>query len=182
ELAEPPAEPSEGDRYIIIAEATDAWAEHENDITEYIDGAWVFSTPNEGFACRVEDIDLQKVFNGTAWVTFGSTVDHGNLNGLTDEADHPYAALISGTRPFTGDQAMGGNKLTGLGAPAAENDALRADASLRAPDSSKLEGSTKSRTNGICSIFSSGMATPPEIPGLRQWGALQMGTWVTNPK
>jgi len=144
ELADPPGTPAEGDRYIIIAEATGDWAGHENDITEYISSAWVFFTPNEGFACRVEDIDLQKVFNGTAWVTFGSTVDHGNLNGLTDD-DHPQYIKVAGDRAFTGDQSMGGNKLTNLGAPAAENDALRADPSLRAPDSSKLEGSTKAQ-------------------------------------
>lgn len=142
ELADPPETPAEGDRYIIIAEATGVWAEHENNITEYIGAAWVFFTPNEGFACRVEDIDLQKVFNGTAWVTFGSTVDHGNLNGLEDD-DHPQYIKVAGDRAFTGDQAMGGNKLTGLGAPATEGDAVRADASLRAPDSSKLEGFTK---------------------------------------
>lgn len=143
ELADPPGTPADGDRYIIIAEATGDWAGHENDVTEYIGAAWVFFTPNEGFCCRVEDIDAQKVFNGTAWVTFGSTVDHGALNGLADD-DHEQYIKVGGDRAFTGDQAMGGNKLTGLGAPAAENDAVRADASLRAPDSSKLEGSTKS--------------------------------------
>lgn len=39
--------------------------------------------------------------------------------------------------------AMNNQKITGLAAPAATNDAVRADANLRAPDSSKLEGSSK---------------------------------------
>lgn len=142
ELADPPAEPAEGDRYIIITEATGAWVGLENQIAEWNGSSWDYTIPNEGFACRVEDIDLQKVFNGTNWVTFGSTVDHGNLSGLEDD-DHPQYIKVAGDRAFTGDQDMGGNKLTGLGAPAAEHDALRADVSLRAPDSSKLEGSTK---------------------------------------
>ncbi|GAJ00906.1 unnamed protein product [marine sediment metagenome] len=30
----------------------------------------------------------QKVYNGTNWVSFGTTVDHGNLIGLADD-DHP---------------------------------------------------------------------------------------------
>lgn len=34
-------------------------------------------------------------------------------------------------------------KISNLGAPAAQNDVIRADASVRAPDSSKLEGSSK---------------------------------------
>lgn len=41
--------------------------------------------------------------------------------------------------------AMNSQKITGLAAPAAQNDAIRADANLRAPDSSKLEGSTKAQ-------------------------------------
>ncbi|GAH29037.1 unnamed protein product, partial [marine sediment metagenome] len=39
--------------------------------------------------------------------------------------------------------AMSNQKITGLAAPAAQNDAVRADANLRAPDSSALEGSNK---------------------------------------
>lgn len=144
ELANPPGEPAEGDRYIIITEATGAWAGKETQIAEWDGSAWVYAVPNEGFCCRVEDIDLQKVYNGAAWVTFGSTVDHGNLNGLGDD-DHEQYIKVDGARAFTGDQAMGSHKLTGLAAPATENDALRADASLRAPDSSKLENSTKAQ-------------------------------------
>lgn len=97
ELADPPGSPSEGDRYIIIATATGDWAGHENDVTEYIDSAWVFFTPNEGFACRVEDIDTQKVFNGAAWVTFGSTVNHANLTNVTPDQHHTAPTYDGGT-------------------------------------------------------------------------------------
>jgi len=33
-------------------------------------------------------VGRQKVYNGTDWVLFGTTVDHGNLIGLVDD-DHP---------------------------------------------------------------------------------------------
>lgn len=97
ELADPPGSPSGGDRYIIIATASGVWAGHENDITEYIDSAWVFFTPNEGFACRVEDIDGQKVFNGTAWIIFGSTVNHANLTNVTPNQHHNAPTYDGGT-------------------------------------------------------------------------------------
>ncbi len=32
-------------------------------------------------------------------------IDHGGLAGLGDAADHPYASLVDGTRPFTGEVA-----------------------------------------------------------------------------
>lgn len=117
ELADPPGTPAEGDRYIIIAEATGDWVGHENDITEYIDSAWVFFTPNEGFCCRVEDVDLQKVFNGTAWVTFGSTVDHGNLNGLGDD-DHSQYHNVTRANTWLGEKAV--NALSDITSPGAD--------------------------------------------------------------
>jgi len=125
DLTTPPGSPSVGDRYIVATGGTDAWVGHDNDIAEW-DGAWQFTTPNKGFACMVEDETKNYTFNATAWVTFGSTVDHGALTGLGDD-DHAQYLRADGTRPLTGDQAMGGNKLTGLGAPTQSGDAARKD-------------------------------------------------------
>jgi hypothetical protein len=52
------------------------------------------------------------------------TNDHGRLQGLTDD-DHTQYILEDGTRAFSGDQSMGGNRLTNLGAPTAAADAVR---------------------------------------------------------
>ncbi len=51
-----------------------------------------------------------------------SEIDHGDLEGLGDD-DHPQYILADGTRPFTGNQSMGGNVLTNLGAPVDPGDA-----------------------------------------------------------
>jgi len=88
ELAEPPVSPTVGDRYLVIATATGDWLEHEKDIAEWDGSVWVFTTPNPGFAVWIEDVGNQKVYNGTDWVKFGTTIDHGNLIGLADD-DHP---------------------------------------------------------------------------------------------
>ncbi|MBA7664592.1 hypothetical protein ES703_72653 [subsurface metagenome] len=87
ELAEPPSSPTAGDRYLVIATATEAWVGHEDDIAEWNGTGWDFTSPNKGFAVWIEDVGSQKVYNGTTWVSFGTTVDHGNLIGLGDD-DH----------------------------------------------------------------------------------------------
>lgn len=40
----PPGSPAEGDRYIVGASATGAWASHDGELAEYLDAAWTFST------------------------------------------------------------------------------------------------------------------------------------------
>jgi len=90
ELADPPGTPATGDRYLVIATATGDWAGHEDDIAEWDGSAWDFTTPNTGFAVWIEDVGSQKVYNGTAWVSFGTTVDHGNLIGLGDDDHSQY--------------------------------------------------------------------------------------------
>jgi hypothetical protein len=60
-------------------------------------------------------------FRGTAG---GGVTDHGALTGLSDD-DHTQYTKADGTRAFSGDQSMGGNQLTNVGAPAAATDAAR---------------------------------------------------------
>lgn len=52
-----------------------------------------------------------------------ATISHSALADLTVPADHPWATLVDGTRAFTGDQSMGNNQLTNVGAPGAGGDA-----------------------------------------------------------
>ncbi|GAI24351.1 unnamed protein product, partial [marine sediment metagenome] len=55
---------------------------------------WDFTTPNAGFAIWLEDMERQKVYNGTAWVFFGSTVNHESLTGVTPDQHHPQAHTL----------------------------------------------------------------------------------------
>lgn len=71
----------------------------------------------------------------------------------------------AGSIPFTGDQAMGGNKLTGLKDPAAAGDALRAPASIAAGDVFYWNGTTLVRlAKGTAGqvLTMNGGATAPE--------------------
>ncbi|MBA7574471.1 hypothetical protein ES708_16277 [subsurface metagenome] len=88
ESATPPETPIIGDRYLVIATATEDWAGHEDDIAEWDGSVWVFTTPNTGFAVWIEDVGRQKNYNGTAWVSFGSTVNHANLTNVLPDQHH----------------------------------------------------------------------------------------------
>lgn len=53
DTVDPPASPSEGDRYIIPAGATGDWSGQDGDVAIYVDGQWVFYTPNNGWLALV---------------------------------------------------------------------------------------------------------------------------------
>lgn len=49
DLTAPPGAPAEGDRYIVAAAPTGAWAGQAGKIAIYQDGGWSFLTPREGW-------------------------------------------------------------------------------------------------------------------------------------
>jgi len=92
----------------------DAWNGKKDDIAEW-DGAsaWIFTTPNEGFALKVEDENIYYFFNGSVWGSFGNAVQHSALIGLGND-DHTQYLLVSGARAMAGDLDMGGNNVTNV--------------------------------------------------------------------
>lgn len=103
----PPGLPATGARYLIGTSPSGDWVGHANEIATWNSVAWEFDVPNDGWAVWVEDVDLLRVFNGTAWVSFGSTNDHGALSGLADD-DHTQYFLASGARSLTGPLTVSG--------------------------------------------------------------------------
>lgn len=108
DLATSPAA-SVGDRYIIAGTGGSWSAGTIDDIAQYTVSGWIFSTPNEGFACWIDDEDIVYVYN-TSWVRLGSLTTHGNLLGLTSD-DHTQYLLADGTRPMNGNLNMGGQDI-----------------------------------------------------------------------
>jgi len=95
ELADPPGSPTTGDRHLVIATATGDWVGHEDDIAEWDGAAWDFTSPNDGFAVWNEATNVQKVYNGTVWVLFGSTINHTNITGVTSDQHHAQAHSLA---------------------------------------------------------------------------------------
>lgn len=138
ELATPPGSPTTGDRYLVIASATGDWAGHEDDIAEWDGTSWDFTTPNKGFAVWIEDVGRQKNYNGTAWVYFGSTIDHSSLTGVGPTNHHDNS-----NDPSSGEKAaLGGTS----GSPGAANkfvtDADPRNTNARTPTSHDHAGET----------------------------------------
>lgn len=84
DLAIPPTSPVEGDRYIIAAGATGAWAGSEGQVAAWQDGAWILYAPREGWLAWVADEDVLVAWDGAAWVTAG-----GGASLFTELADAP---------------------------------------------------------------------------------------------
>jgi hypothetical protein len=95
-LASPPASPENGDRYIVGAGATDAWAGQDKNIAAY-DAGWTFISPAEGWLAWDGAAQELVVFADANWaaVTAGSSdLQNIALLGVGTEADE--------TNPFCG--------------------------------------------------------------------------------
>ena len=91
-IATPPVTPAEGDRYIVPAGATGAWAGQATKITVYQDAVWMFFAPKEGWLTWIADENVALAYDGAAWIGFsgggGGVTAHSALTGLGND-DHP---------------------------------------------------------------------------------------------
>jgi len=94
-LAVAPSNPSAGDRYIVASGASGVWIGQDNNIAEWSGTVWNYITPDEGTATWIEDLDVNYTWNGSSWVTFGSTQDHGGLASLQGGNTGEYYHLTS---------------------------------------------------------------------------------------
>ncbi|MFV0297737.1 MAG: DUF2793 domain-containing protein [Hyphomicrobiaceae bacterium] len=90
-LSAPPPTPANGDRYIVAAGATEAWAGRSSQIAALQDGAWMFYVPREGWLAWIADEDVLVAWNGSTWVTAGGdgggSVNPVELVGVNATAD-----------------------------------------------------------------------------------------------
>lgn len=91
DLATSPATPADGDRYIVAAGGTGAWAGRDLVVAAFQDAAWAFYPPREGWTAWVADEDLLVVWDGSAWVVAssggGGSVNPTSLVGVNATAD-----------------------------------------------------------------------------------------------
>lgn len=85
----PPGSPADGDRYIVGASATGAWATHDDTLAAYRDG-WQFYSPIEGVTVRNLDDASDWIFEGSGgWAVKagGGGGAVSSVNGATGAVD-----------------------------------------------------------------------------------------------
>lgn len=113
DLTAPPGSPVEGQRWIVKAIATGAWAGHNNAIAAWQDGAWQFSVPLAGWVAFVVDEGSLVVWNGSAWGDYFSTVSIQNMAmlglGTTADTTNRLSAKLNNTLWTAKTVAEGGD-------------------------------------------------------------------------
>lgn len=114
DLTAPPVSPSEGDRYLVKAGATDGWSGWDGDVAMFADGSWWRLTPRIGWRAWVIDEAVLVFWNGDAWekVTGSdSALQNLVLLGLGTVADsqNPFAAKVNNALWAALGSSEGGN-------------------------------------------------------------------------
>jgi hypothetical protein len=86
DVADPPADPGQGDRYLVPAGANGDWVGHTSEIAVYDMNTWVFQVPVAGWTARILNEDTQVRHDGTAWQTGLGALEAVTLgvNGAAD--------------------------------------------------------------------------------------------------
>jgi len=100
DLTAPPGSPAEGQRWIVKATPTGAWAGHANHIAAWQDNGWVFCVPQTGWFAYVIDEGAMLAWSGSAWVSalaMLSSLQNLLLLGLGTTADstNPFSAKLN---------------------------------------------------------------------------------------
>ena len=96
----PPAAPAEGDRYLVGAAPTGAFAGQAGRLAAFEDGAWRFHQPRAGWLAYVVAERSLRLFDGTAWLDAGLVLR--SLSGLASlglgtapDAQNAFAAKLT---------------------------------------------------------------------------------------
>lgn len=183
-VAAPPASPVEGDRYLVPAGATGAFAGHTNAVAAFDNGGWAFLIPRAGWRLYVESEGLFLLFDGAIWKDVGLSLQI--LQGLsrlgvgaTADAGNPMLAKLNGalfTARATGEGGSGDLRMT-LNKSAAGNTASqlyqtnysgRAETGLAGDDRFRIKVSADGATwrDALSVDPATGLVSLPQTAGL----------------
>lgn len=89
-----PAEPSEGEAYIVGPIASGDWAGKSGSVAIFSNGGWLFLIPKAGWKAWNQVLGAEIIFDGVSWVRYAGVVAAGGAASLhrVVEMDHTLAA------------------------------------------------------------------------------------------
>lgn len=94
-LAEPPAGPDDGARYLITSPASGDWLGHDGDLVAYQDQVWNFFTPRIGWRLWLSDEAKLVIFTGTGWTELAGDITSTSILGISATADDTNRLAVS---------------------------------------------------------------------------------------
>jgi hypothetical protein len=106
-IATPPANPTEGNRYIVASSPTGAWSSHAGKIAAFQDGGWMIYAPKEGWLAWVRDEDKLYAFDGAIWMIAGGNAQNQPLVGVNATADTTNRLTVSAPATLLNHEGAG---------------------------------------------------------------------------
>ncbi len=108
-LTAPPGSPGEGERYLVATGASDAWEDHDGEVAAFVDGAWLFLMPGEGWIAFDIEGEAVLVRHDGDWVAIGTFLGPiARLGVHTIADDTNRLAVRSAAALFTALEASEG--------------------------------------------------------------------------
>jgi hypothetical protein len=113
-IIQPPADPQQGERFIIDAAATGIFSGRVNQIAYWDKAGWWFLAPHVGWLAWVANESALFVFDESGWSAMETKLSHlQNLQrlgiGTTADAGNPFAAKLNAMLFAARTQSEGGN-------------------------------------------------------------------------
>lgn len=67
-FTDPPAEPAEGDRYLVASPGGGEWSGRGDELAYFFDGGWRIISPSPGWRIWLEDEAVPATWSGAGWV------------------------------------------------------------------------------------------------------------------
>ncbi len=196
-ISAPPGSPAPGDRYLVTATASGAWATHEEKIAQWTGSAWAFTVPNKGFTVHVEATGQDITYNGShpagSWVNIGASVDHASLLNLGTGNPHPQYQLGNAKGATDGYAGLDGTgRVPGTQAPpksvyATGGNQAMVPGDIGAPPSARAVatgpglggGGDLSADRTLSIVAFTGLVARDHDPALSSWSANETKVHVT---
>ena len=115
---EPPAAPEEGDRHLIAAGATGAWAGRANQIAAFWGGAWLYLIPRDGWTVRVVDDAVTLAFADGQWLPATASTELAMRLGINATADDTNRLAVASAATLLTHEGAGHQLKVNKAAPA----------------------------------------------------------------